>query len=139
MGTYRTAKAILVSKTGKVLLLRRSATHPTEGLKFDLPGGVVEQGEDNEAALTREILEETGLTLSIAELRLIFTRTNEKNGKIAFRFIYAISVKQDNPTIQLSWEHDKAIWTLPAKAVEKLVKGKYTQEGLRYAIKNKLL
>lgn len=46
------AKVVLVSKDGKVLLLRKSS-----GIT-DLPGGKVEDGEDLYEALERELLEE---------------------------------------------------------------------------------
>ena len=51
------AKAVLVSKDGKVLLMRK-----TSGI-VDLPGGKVEEGEDMFLALQREVKEETGLKL----------------------------------------------------------------------------
>lgn len=46
---------------GRLLLIRR-ANEPGRGL-WSLPGGRVEPGEDDAAALVREMAEETGLTV----------------------------------------------------------------------------
>jgi ADP-ribose pyrophosphatase YjhB (NUDIX family) len=54
------AQAVLV-RDGRVLLGRRR-DEPSAGL-WDLPGGFLEEGEDALAALRREVLEETGLTI----------------------------------------------------------------------------
>jgi len=58
-----TVGALLVSPSERVLLIR---THKWRGL-WGVPGGKIEHGETLAAAITREILEETGLTL--AEIR----------------------------------------------------------------------
>jgi ADP-ribose pyrophosphatase YjhB (NUDIX family) len=56
-----TACAIVFDDAGRVLLARR-AREPDRG-KWDVPGGFVEEGEDPLAALRRELLEETSLTV----------------------------------------------------------------------------
>jgi ADP-ribose pyrophosphatase YjhB (NUDIX family) len=60
-----TAAAVIV-RHGKALLGKR-AVEPFAGT-YSLPGGFMEEGETAEAALTRELLEETGLTLVWADL-----------------------------------------------------------------------
>jgi len=40
--------------------MRRTETAPSNPLKWDLPGGDVEYGEDPKKAILREIKEETG-------------------------------------------------------------------------------
>ena len=51
--------ALTYDEEGRLLVIRR-ANHPGRGL-WSLPGGRVEPGEDDAAALVREMREETGL------------------------------------------------------------------------------
>jgi len=55
------AASAAVIRDGKVLVVRR-ARAPANGV-FSLPGGVVETGETLHEAVTREVREETGLTI----------------------------------------------------------------------------
>lgn len=50
---------VLLDTDGRILLVRR-AHAPAQGL-WSIPGGRVEQGEEPEAAVVRELREETGL------------------------------------------------------------------------------
>ena len=56
----------VVVRAGAVLLVERAA-EPLKG-RWTLPGGVVELGETLEAALARELQEETGLEVRVLEL-----------------------------------------------------------------------
>jgi mutator protein MutT len=61
------AGAVVRNERGEVLLVRR-ANEPGRGL-WSLPGGRLEPGEDARTCAAREVLEETGLVVSIgAEL-----------------------------------------------------------------------
>jgi ADP-ribose pyrophosphatase YjhB (NUDIX family) len=51
--------AVVVDEAGRLLLVRR-ANPPAQGL-WSIPGGRVESGETAEAAVRRELAEETGL------------------------------------------------------------------------------
>ncbi|PRW64815.1 NUDIX hydrolase [Actinopolyspora mortivallis] len=51
--------AVIHDRRGRLLLVRR-ANEPGQGM-WSLPGGRVEPGEDDHAALRREVAEETGL------------------------------------------------------------------------------
>jgi 8-oxo-dGTP diphosphatase len=53
--------ALVYDGRGRLLLIQR-ANDPGRGL-WSLPGGRVEQGEDDAAALVREMAEETGLVV----------------------------------------------------------------------------
>jgi 8-oxo-dGTP diphosphatase len=53
--------ALTYDQVGRLLLVRR-ANEPGRGL-WSLPGGRVEEGEDDAAALVREMAEETGLVV----------------------------------------------------------------------------
>jgi 8-oxo-dGTP diphosphatase len=60
------AVSAVIIRGGRILLVRR-AREPGRGL-FSLPGGVVEAGETLAEAVSREVHEETGLT--VAPVRL---------------------------------------------------------------------
>ncbi|MEU4604361.1 NUDIX domain-containing protein [Kribbella sp. NPDC023972] len=49
------------------LLVVRRANEPGRGL-WSIPGGRVEPGEDDPAAVAREVAEETGLTVEVGDL-----------------------------------------------------------------------
>ena len=52
----------LIQHEGKVLLVKKTI-EPYKN-KWDLPGGIVQFGESPETTLTREVLEETGMSLA---------------------------------------------------------------------------
>jgi 8-oxo-dGTP diphosphatase len=56
---------------GRIVLIRRK-NPPFQG-KFALPGGFVEIGETVEAAVVREALEETGLSIEIVKLLGVYS------------------------------------------------------------------
>lgn len=59
-------------RDGDRVLLQRRRRGPNEGL-YNAPGGKVERDEDPYDACLREVLEETGLSLSHARLRAVLT------------------------------------------------------------------
>ena len=58
--------ALVYDAAGRLLLVQR-ANEPGQGL-WSLPGGRVEPGEDDAAALVREMAEETGLMVQPGDL-----------------------------------------------------------------------
>lgn len=62
----RCVGAIIVDAAGRLLLIQRGHP-PGEGL-WSLPGGRVEPGESDDAAVVREVREETGLTVEVGPL-----------------------------------------------------------------------
>ena len=72
------AVSAAIVRAGQVLVVRR-ARAPADGL-FSLPGGVVEIGETLMQAVTREVLEETSLTIEpvgLAGFRETITRDRD--------------------------------------------------------------
>ena len=65
-----TVDAVIV-KNGKIVLIKRKE-EPFQGY-YALPGGFVEYGETVEAALRREVLEETGLVVEVSSLIGIYS------------------------------------------------------------------
>ncbi|MEZ4443274.1 MAG: NUDIX hydrolase [Polyangiaceae bacterium] len=65
MGPTLAVGAVIVDD-GRVVLIRRG--QPPQPGRWSLPGGRVEHGERLEAALRRELLEETGLEVEVGPL-----------------------------------------------------------------------
>ena len=58
-------RLLLFNDVGEVLLLQRSSSSKTNPGKWELPGGKIDPGEQFDAALLREMQEETGLAVRI--------------------------------------------------------------------------
>jgi mutator protein MutT len=72
---------------GQSVLLVQRAHAPAEG-EWSLPGGVVEVGESLEAAVAREIREETGLDVRVGPIVEVLDRiTSDPNGRVAYHYI----------------------------------------------------
>ncbi|MDD5543296.1 MAG: NUDIX hydrolase [Acidobacteriia bacterium] len=70
-----------------VLLIRRG--HPPMQGKWTIPGGVVEVGETLAEAAQREILEETGLRITVGPLIELFDRIQRAGKRVQYHYIIA--------------------------------------------------
>ena len=71
---------------GKVVLIRRKY-EPLKG-QWSLPGGMVEVGEPLEAALTREMQEETGLTVDVGPVIEVFDRImRDEEQRVRYHYV----------------------------------------------------
>lgn len=97
----------IVDDDGKVLLLHRPEADFMGGI-FELPSGKVEPGETLDAALRREVNEETGLTVAeIAGYIGSFDYTSG-SGKKSRQFNFAVTAAATEP-VELT-EHDNYAW-----------------------------
>jgi 8-oxo-dGTP diphosphatase len=127
--TYPTRPYLAVSaaifRNGHVLIVRR-ARAPSHGV-YTLPGGGVELGETLEAAVIREVREETGLDiepLALAGYRQLIAR--DANDKIERHFvILPFAARWLAGEISLNEELAEANWLLPSQLA-----GLNTTEGL---------
>lgn len=78
--------ALVAADDGRVLLVRRDAAATAAG-RWSLPGGFVDVGEHPEAALARELAEETGLSMAGARLlRVDLDRTDPAKAVVALTY-----------------------------------------------------
>lgn len=78
--------AAVVVHDGRVVLLRRR--HPPDAGEWSIPGGAVELGESIEAALRREVREETGLEIAVGDFLEIYERIERDDaGAVRFHFV----------------------------------------------------
>ena len=76
----------VIFKGGEVLLVRRGQEPAKDA--WSLPGGLVELGETLTAALIREIVEETGLSVKILGVSAVLERIfPDPAGKIAYHYV----------------------------------------------------
>ncbi|HEX9545348.1 MAG TPA: NUDIX hydrolase [Pyrinomonadaceae bacterium] len=106
-----TAGAIVSDDAGRVLLLHHRF-RPGSG--WGMPGGFIEQGEQPEAALRRELREEVGL--EIQELKLFTTRAFRKTKQIEIVF----RCRALGETDQLGFEIKRAAWFYPHELPKEL-------------------
>lgn len=109
-GYHVATKTIVLDDEGRLLALRRSDTAPTRPLQWDLPGGVLEIGEEAEAGARREIREESGLEMFSLAVFDVIARFN------AAREYWVTIYYWGKPTatdVALSYEHDMYRWVAP--------------------------
>ena len=103
------AKALVRNSEGLYLVLYRSNSHPLFPGHIDFPGGEVEPEEIPEAAVAREIQEETGLSVNPNKLKKLFTKQYRQTTHILFE----AKLAELDAKIALSWEHKGYRWITP--------------------------
>lgn len=110
-----------------VLLLRRLADDFMGGI-YELPSGKVDPDEPLDAALVREIKEETGLDVATIGAYLGSFDYESGSGKKSRQFTFAVDVAATGPVVLT--EHDKHMWSsladeLPVSEAVKAVLDSY--------------
>lgn len=103
------AKALVRSSEGLCLVLHRGNTHPRFPGHIDFPGGEVEPKETLEAAVMREIQEETGLLVDPKKLKKLFTKQYQQ----ATHVLFEAKLTEPDAKVALSWEHKSYRWITP--------------------------
>jgi 8-oxo-dGTP diphosphatase len=119
----------ILSKNGKILLLKRRMSDTTRPGKWDLPGGGLHWGEDLTLAVKREVFEETGI--KGIEPKLFFGKSFIYYGGFALPLIYC--AKSKTREVTLSEEHTEFSWVPLKEALKKDFgkEGKWLAEALR--------
>ena len=111
---------------GRVLLIRRGK-EPLRG-RWVVPGGTVELGETLEAAVVREVEEETGLVVAPREVVTVFDRIDREGDVVRYHYVivdYRCEYVSGTPRaasdaaeVALVTREDLPRYDLPAKALE---------------------
>ena len=104
-------KALLRDQGDRYLLLRRNADTNVDPGLWDLPGGKVEPGEGFEAALLREVREETGIAVALE--RLVGAAQWELPDFRVVHVVMAARLAEDEASpalVRVSIEHDEHRW-----------------------------
>ena len=103
------AKALVWNSEGLYLVLYRSNTHPLFPGHIDFPGGEVEPKETPEAAVMREIQEETGLLVDPKKMKKLFAKQYRQPPHMLFE----AKLAEPDAKVALSWEHKSYRWITP--------------------------
>lgn len=103
------AKALVWNSEGLYLVLYRSNTHPLFPGHIDFPGGEVEPKETPEAAVMREIQEETGLLVDPKKMKKLFAKQYRQTTHMLFE----AKLAEPDAKVALSWEHKSYRWITP--------------------------
>ncbi len=110
----------VVSREGRIALVR--ITRPDAAPYLDLPGGALDPGEDDEAALVREFVEETGLRVRPLELLgrarqfLVKTDGQAANNLCA---LFSAEVVGEDLALKIEADHE-LVWIEPLEALRRL-------------------
>lgn len=113
-------KAIIL-KNGKLLLLKRNPVLRHEN-NWDLPGGLIENGETESEALKREVKEEINAKVEIISKSGKWSFTRRMDNKIVSVQNYVCRLTQPLTTIVLSEEHISFEWINPRDITKYQVK-----------------
>ncbi len=101
---YIPVTAAIIEKDGEILIARRK--HPFMGYHWEFPGGKLEDGENLEDCLKREIMEELGIKIAVG--RLVSSRKHVLNCQSAI-MLYAYQAEYVSGEIVLT-DHDAVAW-----------------------------
>jgi 8-oxo-dGTP diphosphatase len=111
----RTVVAAVIERNDRRLLIGQRRESDTSPLKWEFPGGKVNDGESPEVALARELLEELGATLvKSAELGRVRHQYAGTSEELEIRF-FAAAIAESEITPRT---FEKIAWVLPKELGE---------------------
>ena len=110
-----TVRAIIEDEAGRLLLVRRSPQSIHFAGEWEFPGGKLDPGENVDAAIRREVREETGLEIGLDRVAGV-TEFQMPRVRVVVLCFYAHRTGGD---VRLSSEHDRFVWASP-DAMEQL-------------------
>ena len=122
----------IIRKDDKILVIKRSAKEDVFEQLWDIPGGRMSFGEMPKEALTREIKEETGLTVNILNPFTVWSFMASEDTQVVGITMLADYV---SGTVSLSEEHTEYKWIYPEEFEQLDAHKNLKKEILLYARK----
>lgn len=97
---WREKVLVYVTRSEDLLVLEHTADYPDAGIQ--VPAGGVDSGESPEAAATRELFEETGLTARVPPIYLQSCWWPNPDAPSRIRHYYWVKAPAESPT---AWSH----------------------------------
>lgn len=94
---------VAVINNNKILLLKRGISAPYNPGRYCLPGGKVEENEDLTYAASRELSEETGISVAVDSLTPVTIQYTHYS-----KTVFVCSIDSDR--VILDYEHDDYVW-----------------------------
>ncbi|WP_068060372.1 NUDIX hydrolase [Nocardia xishanensis] len=109
--------ALVQDEHGRILMIRR-----TDNDKYSIPGGGLEAGETVAQAVTREVMEETGIEVDATELIGVFSNPDHviayDDGEVRQEFSLCFRANPIGGTPRTSSESKEVRWVEPAELDE---------------------
>lgn len=131
MKLHITVKGIIRRKDGKILVVKRSARDDHLPEAWETVGGGMDKEELPQKALEREILEETGLSVTVGLPFNVFT-FRKQTGEFKVGLTFLCDVEDD--TVTLSEEHSEYRWIAPQEFAALPSVPSLHEEIARYAL-----
>src|ERR1700737_2330551 len=111
----RVVVAAVIERPDRRILIGQRRRNDTSPLKWEFPGGKVQNGEALETALTRELVEELGVTLEkCVEIARVQHRYGESVEELEIRF-FAVKIAEEVVTPRA---FEQVRWVLPKELGE---------------------
>lgn len=139
----RTAHIVLLNERNQILTLQIGAhkIDPKRSHTLDLPGGIIEVGDNSERdGVIREVREETGVELSTMQVELCYAKevVIPDENKQVIRLMYGARLGY-TPEVTLSWEHEAYHWAEFELALEMYAGRLFFHEAIAYIQENKII
>ena len=135
------AKALLINSKNEALILTLSehTEKPEKSFKPDLPGGLVDPGENEHEAVIREVAEETGISIQNDEMKMVYSRTEffKDENKSITKHLFIVNVT-GVADVKLSWEHSDYSW-IPLSSLKVSELRSFYDEAINYCFLNNLI